>query len=217
MKISKRLKLIASLVDKKANVIDVGCDHALLDIFLTLNNENKCLASDININALNIAKENIKKYHLSDQIDTIISDGLKNINIELPSTVIISGMGTSTIVDIMKQTNIDNIDSLIIQSNNDLKLLRKEIIKLGFYIDDEEVINDKKIYYVIIKFKKGRKKYNNNNDYIIGPILKNKEQSKEYYQYLLDVNNKIIKHLPRKYIKQRYILKKVNKLYKNYL
>ena len=149
MKISKRLKLIASLVDKKANVIDVGCDHALLDIFLTLNNENKCLASDININAL--------------------------------------------------------------------KLLRKEIIKLGFYIDDEEVINDKKIYYVIIKFKKGRKKYNNNNDYIIGPILKNKEQSKEYYQYLLDVNNKIIKHLPRKYIKQRYILKKVNKLYKNYL
>ena len=59
MILSKRLSMVATLVDIGANVIDVGCDHALLDIYLTQNNNNKCLATDVNKNALNIAKDNI--------------------------------------------------------------------------------------------------------------------------------------------------------------
>ena len=51
MQIRKRLKAIASLVEKGSKVIDVGCDHALLDIYLTLYNSNECIASDINKNA----------------------------------------------------------------------------------------------------------------------------------------------------------------------
>ena len=35
MKLSKRLEVIANLVDTK-RVIDVGCDHGYLDIYLTL-------------------------------------------------------------------------------------------------------------------------------------------------------------------------------------
>ena len=41
-KLSKRLEAVATLVDVGKRVIDVGCDHAYLDIYLTLNNENKC-------------------------------------------------------------------------------------------------------------------------------------------------------------------------------
>ena len=52
IKISKRLEAISSLVPINTNIIDVGCDHAYLDIYLTLNNSNKCLATDINKNAL---------------------------------------------------------------------------------------------------------------------------------------------------------------------
>ena len=49
MKISNRLKLIASFVDDNSYVIDVGCDHALLDIFLVQTKKNiKTIASDIN-------------------------------------------------------------------------------------------------------------------------------------------------------------------------
>ena len=64
MKLPKRLNAIASLIEKDTNVIDVGCDHALLDIYLTLQNKNKCIATDINENALNIAKKNIKNYKI---------------------------------------------------------------------------------------------------------------------------------------------------------
>ena len=56
MNLSKRLEAVATLVDLDVTVIDVGCDHAYLDIYLTLNNNNKCIATDINKNALAIAK-----------------------------------------------------------------------------------------------------------------------------------------------------------------
>ena len=34
IKLSKRLEEISSLVPLKARVVDIGCDHGLLDIYL---------------------------------------------------------------------------------------------------------------------------------------------------------------------------------------
>ena len=170
MKISKRLKKIASLVDKNVNVVDIGCDHALLDIYLTLNNNNKCIASDLRQNIIEQAFKNIEKYNLENKIKLITSDGTKNIKIPLNSTIVISGMGASTIVNILQNTDHTNIDNLVIQSNNDLELLRKKTILLNYYIFDEEVIYDKNKYYVIIKFKKGYKKYTK-KELEFGPVL----------------------------------------------
>ena len=65
IKLSKRLEAISSLVPINSNVIDIGCDHALLDIYLYQHKiSKKIIASDINVNALNNAKENIKKNKL---------------------------------------------------------------------------------------------------------------------------------------------------------
>ena len=81
MNLSKRLEAVATLVDIDSRVIDVGCDHAYLDIYLTLNNGNSCIASDINEKALNNAKENIKKYKLSRKIKTklTMNERLENL------------------------------------------------------------------------------------------------------------------------------------------
>ena len=35
--LSKRLKEIANLMDKNSVIADIGCDHALLDIYLIQN------------------------------------------------------------------------------------------------------------------------------------------------------------------------------------
>ena len=152
MAFSKRIKKLASLVDSNAFVIDVGCDHGLLDIYLTLYNNNKCLACDINENALNSAKENIKKYKLD--IETKLSNGLNDIDVKEHSTCVIAGMGTSLILSILSNDKINKIDSLILQTNNDYEELRKKVLKLGFYIEDEMAFKDKKIWYIIMKFKK---------------------------------------------------------------
>lgn len=208
MKLTKRLNEIVSLIDEGTNVIDIGCDHALLDIYLTLNKKNKCIAADINKNALESAIKNINKYNLEKEIKTLISDGLKNIDIPSNNTIVICGMGTNTILNIIKNSDIKKIDNLIIQSNNDLYRLRKEVTKLGFYINKERNIEDKNKYYTIIKFKKGYKKYSF-FEYQYGINLENKI----YIKYLINKNEKIINKLPNK-----YILKKLKiKIENNYL
>ena len=99
IKLSKRLQKIAELINEEDTVLDIGCDHALLDIYLTLYNNNRCIATDINKSALKKAEENIKKYNLN--IKTIISDGLSNVEINNDQIVVLAGMGTSTIISIL--------------------------------------------------------------------------------------------------------------------
>ena len=208
MKLTKRLNAIVSLIDEGTNVIDIGCDHALLDIYLTLNNKNKCIASDINENALKGAKNNIKKYNLEDKIKIIVSDGLKNIDIPSNNTIVICGMGTNTILNILKTCDIKKFDNLIIQSNNDLYLLRKSLVKLGFYIEKEIILRDKNKYYTIIKLKKGLKIYGY-FEYYYGVDLDNRI----FINHLIEKNNKILKKLPKKY----FIKKLKYKIHNNYL
>lgn len=203
MNLSKRLQAVATLVDVGKKVIDVGCDHAYLSIYLTLNNNNTCIATDINENALAIAINNIKKYNLENKIETKLTDGLIDIKINKKDNIVICGMGTTTILNILK-TNNELSNTLIISSNNNIDILRKEVVKLGFYIDTELFIIDKKKPYIIIKFKKGFRKYNL-NDYIFGPILKN---NIEYRKYLIKKYKSIMKKVPCKNIlvKIKYIL-----------
>ena len=50
MKLSKRLTSLANLVSSSDIVADIGCDHALLDIYLIKNNIlPKILVTDINL------------------------------------------------------------------------------------------------------------------------------------------------------------------------
>ena len=102
--ISNRLKTVASFVlddEKTKSLIDVGCDHALLDIFLLQNNDKlKVIASDINKGPLDKAKENIIKYSFLDKIELRLSDGISSLDSSV-DTIVISGMGKESILDIL--------------------------------------------------------------------------------------------------------------------
>ena len=195
MKLSKRLEEIANLINNE-EIIDIGCDHALLDIYLTLHKNIKCIASDISDKVLEKAKLNIKKYDLEDKIKVIQSNGLKNIVLK-NQTIVIAGMGTHTILDILNDKQINN--SLLICSNNDYELLRRKICNKNYYIKEEKAIYDNKHWYIIIRFEKGYKTYSK-FDYKIGPLLKN---NKEYLEYLYNKYINIYKKIPKKYIIQR--------------
>lgn len=216
MAFSKRIKHLASLVERNVNVVDIGCDHGLLDIYLTLYNNNKCLAADINEKALKNAKDNIKKYNLN--IPTVVSNGLQNITILENTTCVIAGMGTNTMIDILNNPKAKKIDTYILQTNNDYHCLRKYMVSKGYYIFDEITFIDKKIRYVIIKFKKGLKRYSN-IELELGPILmkKNNDDINCYFQELYEENNEILKKLPKKYIFKILKLKKMNKIIKKLL
>ena len=182
--LSKRLETVASLVTTDS-VIDVGCDHGYLDIYLTLKGI-KCLATDVSENALRVAIDNFKKYNLD--IPALCTDGLNGIDIKKTDTIVISGMGTDTI---MKILNKDINNDLVISSNNHLERLRRYIVSIGYFIDKEVFVMDNNKPYVIIKFKKGKMNYTD-FDYIIGPIIKDKD----YFDYLINKYIRILNYIP---------------------
>ena len=200
IKISNRLKVIGDMVLKcpSINIMDVGCDHALLDIYLYQNNsELNILATDINDKPLERAKENIEKFNLVDKIELQVSDGIDLLNKN--STVVISGLGKDTIIEILNNKNkLKYIDSLIISSHSKLDELRLDINNLGYKIEEEVSIYDEDKYYVVIKFVKGKEKLSN-KELLLGPYLLNHKDEKviDYYKYLLDKYNKILNSIPK--------------------
>ena len=56
-----RIESIYSFIDKNDKVVDVGCDQAKLGIMLAKSNI-KSIASDISINVILRAKEDINKF-----------------------------------------------------------------------------------------------------------------------------------------------------------
>lgn len=215
MRISKRLSTISKLIDNDSIILDVGCDHALLDIYTVLNNKSiKAYASDNKIGPLDGAKDNIKKYKLDKKINTILMDGIEDIPSDV-NTVIISGMGGINIINILNnnKNNLSNIDTLIVSPNNDYVKVRQGLNKLGYCFEDEILLVDKKITYLIMKLKKKKKRYSK-RELVLGPILLQKKD-KVFIKYLNDElkRKKIIYNLtPKKYFYKRYRLRKDIKL-----
>ncbi len=191
MRLSKRLKAITQFVSDNSKIIDIGCDHALLDIYLYQNLKNvSIIASDIHEGAVKQAKKNIEKYNLDGKIDLRLGDGLDVIDNNEVDTIIISGMGFYTIEDILTNPEkMQNINTIIIQSNTDIVKLRKFVIKLGFKIEEEVLVKDKDIIYTVIKFVRGIEKYSYDEIYFGPRILEDKNEL--FYEYY---NKKLLKY-----------------------
>lgn len=189
--LSDRLKSLTKYINKTDKVIDIGCDHALLDIYLVKNNiVDNIIVSDVSSNALKQGINNINKYNLNDKIDARCGNGLEVLNdSDIVNTVIISGMGSNTILKILNNKYINNINKLVIQSNKDYELLRRNIVSLGFIIDKEEVVVDNGKLYINIIFIRGNKEY---SDTIYRYGLSSMVNKEVYYNYLIDKYNKIL-------------------------
>ena len=202
---SKRLETLRDLVDTK-KVFDVGCDHGLLAIMLASNHD--VVASDISVSSVNKTRENIKKANLN--IEVYQSDGLEKLDINKDDSIVIAGMGTYTILKILKNSIGKIPNTLIIQTNNNYDILRREVVKLGYYIDTEKTLYLNK-WYVIIRFKKGVRKYSY-MDYLLGI-----NPSKEYLEFNLKIYEKVLKKIPYRYfmkrIKTKYIINKIKENY----
>lgn len=213
--ISNRLLGIAKMVDLNSTIVDVGCDHALLDIYLLKNKfVKKAVATDITEGAVKGALRNVKLYNVS-LVDVRLGDGLSTItpkdNID---TVIISGLGNGKIVKMLKDSidKLLKVDTIIIQSNTGYYCVRKELNKMGYYVKDERLVKERNIIYVIIKFKKGFVKYSKKELYFGPVLLKNKEPLfLELINKELNKNNEIIIQLPPSKILKKIKLKLKNK------
>ncbi len=217
IKISERLKTVANLVleGKSKKIIDVGCDHALLDIYLLQNDSTlKLVASDNKKAPLENARKNIEKYSFLNKIEVCLKDGIDNIDSDI-DTIVIAGMGMETIVEILEngKEKLSNINRMIISSNNKYLDLRKRIINLGFKIKEEEIVFEDNKYYIIIEFEKGKDTYLE-KELFFGPMLLKKKGKlfKSYYQTILNEKEMIYNSLPENNQKKEYLKKEIELL-----
>lgn len=211
VKLNNRLMTIASFVEKNRFIIDVGCDHALLSIYLVQNLEpKKVIASDIKEGPLIHARENIKKYQVQEKIKVKLGSGIETIEEDI-NTIIISGMGGLNMIGILKYhpEKYKNVDTIILSPNSDSDKVRKEICKLGFYIEKEALVKDNNIIYPVILFQRGKRRYYY-RDYLYGPCLIQNRDSLliEYLVKEKEKKEKLLATLPKKYFQKRRQLKK---------
>jgi len=206
MKISDRLKELSTFVDENDKLIDIGCDHALLDIYLCDEYKNlKVIASDVHEGALKSAEKNIDKFKMNNRIDLRLGDGLTIVNADEIDTVLIAGMGFNTIKRILSNdTKMTNVKKIVIQSNTDVVKLRKFVIKLGFKITRELLVKDNDIIYTIIEFKPGSEKYSYEEIYFGPRILDNKDDIfYEYYSKKLLKYENLLLQIPKYEVKSK--------------
>ena len=208
MKINDRLKKIGDLVEANSFCLDVGCDHALLDIYLVKKDKNiKAIASDVAEGPVDSAKQNIKRERLENKIEVRLGDGLDTYSDEV-NTIIISGMGGRNMIGIFKRhlEVLKKVDTIILSPNNYQIDVKKFLVNNGFYIENEEFVKDKKFIYQIIVFKKGKKHYTK-KEYFFGPIYLEKKGKlfEEYYKRELMSRKILLQVLPKNFIWKRFI------------
>ncbi|MBQ8131634.1 MAG: SAM-dependent methyltransferase [Bacilli bacterium] len=210
---NNRLKALATLVDANSTILDIGCDHAFLDIYLVNKDIGiKAIASDIAEGPLEQAKKNIERVGLTDQIETRLGNGLAPYTSDI-DTIIISGMGGRNMIGIFKghMKKIKNVNTIILSPNNYQEDIKVFLCKNGFYIEEEEFVKDKRFIYQLIKFKRGKKRYTK-RQYFFGPIflIKKGELFQEYYERERKSREIILQFLPKSYrLKRRKVKKEI--------
>lgn len=162
IQLSERLELIASFVTKGYTVADIGTDHAHVPIYLIQNNiTSKAFAMDINKGPIEIAKQNINNYGLSDKIEVRLSNGLKELKRGEAESVIIAGMGGRLIIKILDEGAgiCSDIKELILSPHSESDLVREYLCKNGFTIRKEKMILDDDKYYTVINAVHGTMQY----------------------------------------------------------
>ena len=167
------------MAPKSDFIADIGADHGLVSVELIKREiANKVFAVENKIGPYSRLVSEIKNNLLETQIETSLSFGISYLPSNV-STVIIAGMGGKLIVDILKchQDKLEHVNYLLVDAHSDLEYLRREVVSLGYKIENETIILEDKVYYEIILFKKGNAEYSV-DEYRFGPILiKEKEET----------------------------------------
>ena len=211
MKINTRLKKIGDLLPLSSYPLDIGCDHALLSIYLVKEKGfSKVIAADNKEGPLKMARHNLKTYQVEDKVFLCQQDGLAAYQKGVDA-VTISGMGGLSINKIIDEGKryLKYINIFILSPNNYSLAVKRKLKRYGYYIALEDIVKEKNKIYQILVFKKGRKYYSY-KELFLGPILMTKKEKlvKEYYEECLNDKKQLLAILPSSFTSKRRKVKK---------
>ena len=154
MQLSLRLSAIADMVTTGNRLVDVGCDHGYLPVYLIQQKKiPSAIAMDVRKGPLSRAKEHIRQYGLEEYIQTRLSDGLENLKAGEGDTLVIAGMGGPLMERILTdgQSVRDSFSELILQPQSDIPHFRRFIQSQGFQIVEEKMVEEESKFYPMMR------------------------------------------------------------------
>ena len=174
IKLSKRLEEIVKLVALGNTVADIGTDHALIACYLAKENISpKIIASDLNKEPLKVATEQIKAYLVEDKVTTRLGDGLSILEAGEVDSVIIAGMGGSTMKSILEEHPqvVKELKQIILQPHVGAEHLRRWAFENGWKIVKEQLVEEDGFYYEIMSLEQGDMAIEEDILFFLGPKL----------------------------------------------
>ena len=193
--LTKRLATIAELVRGGAYFADVGTDHGYLPVWLVQNGRiSRAIAADINAKPLASAQKTIEKHHLEQQIVTICSDGLENVDPSVED-IAIAGMGGELIAQIIGRAEwIKNPQTnLLLQPMTQAAHLRRYLAENGFAVLREQPAQEgRRLYIVLQACWDGKKRVLSDAEALAGRCLEQTDElSQRYLKSAADKQRKI--------------------------
>ena len=152
--LSERLQMLANMVTKGNRLVDVGCDHGFLPVYLVSTGIcPKALAMDVREGPLDAARTHIAEFGLGDYIETRLSDGLEKCNAGEGDTLVCAGMGGRLMERILTEgrDKVWGMKELILQPQSELEEFRFFLKKSGFRIIQEDAVLEDGKYYFAMK------------------------------------------------------------------
>lgn len=178
VKLSNRLKRIASFVRTGSRVADIGTDHGYVPIWLVQTGTSpSAIAMDVRKGPLDRAKEHVDEMGLSEKIELRLSDGLKKLRPDEADAVIIAGMGGRLTCRILEQgchiweSWSEGRERLILSPQSEQDEVRHFLEEHGFDIIQESMLEDEGKYYIVIEAARGTMKPLRESEYIFGADL----------------------------------------------
>ena len=154
--LSKRLQALACMVTPGRRVVDVGCDHGFVSIYLVQKGISpQVLAMDVRTGPLSRAKEHIAEAGLGGYIETRLSDGLLAYQEGEADSLICAGMGGRLMMKILTESRdkARGLRELILQPQSELPAFRRFLREEGYQLLDENIIWEEGKYYFLMKVR----------------------------------------------------------------
>ncbi len=156
--LSERLRMLADMVAPGSRLVDVGCDHGFLSIYLV--QAGICpsaLAMDVRRGPLSGAKRHVEEYGLGDYIALRLSDGLAAYRAGEADALVCAGMGGRLMERILREgmDQARSLRELILQPQSELPRFRAFLREAGFLVTEEAAVCEEGKYYFAMKARPG--------------------------------------------------------------
>lgn len=154
LRIGERLTTVVSMVTPCHTVADIGTDHGYVPAYLILSGQcRRAIASDIAEGPCQAAAETRNRYNLHNELDIRTAPGLQGLRTGEAETVVIAGMGGTTIISILEESPeiAASVKTFVLQPMNAASLLRRWLTQHGYRIAEEALCKENNHIYIIIK------------------------------------------------------------------